>query len=276
MILPVRLEPDAITQPGPADALASDEAAVRAIAGVMVTELGLPLPTEFTVFVHPTTASYAEGLARAGEMPGWRAAEIAAYSVGLSQHRRVFINADVLGGRPRSTWLGLVAHELTHLAQYELSGGRRGASEQWLREGMADWVACRILERLGESSFSTERNQAILALAQDLATLEEHPVDLTELGNPGGWEARHLRSGDRLTYRLAFLLTDELISRYGFGRMVAYFRTFADSDDRPGNFERVFGLPLSAFESEAVARIRHEVVEASGTGPATPPRRRQQ
>ncbi|MBI3457933.1 MAG: hypothetical protein HY002_19320 [Candidatus Rokubacteria bacterium] len=155
----------------------------------------------------------------------------------------------------------MVTHELTHVAQYELSGGRRGHSEQWLREGMAEWVACWMLDRLGESTFFHERYQAGKAVALDLPALQSDPPDLVDLGRPGGWETRHLRSGDRITYRLAFLLTDELVRRHGFDRLIAYFRAFADSDDRFGHFQRTFGRSLREFEADALSRIRDEVEE---------------
>jgi hypothetical protein len=153
----------------------------------------------------------------------------------------------------------VVAHELTHLAQYELSGGRRARSEQWLREGMADWVTSRVLERLGEGTFRHRRQQACGAVARGLSALGGEPFDLTDLGNPGAWEVRALGAEGRLAYRLAFLLTDDLIRRHGFKSLIAYFRAFAESDDRPHHFQRVFGLSLKEFEHAAPARVREEV-----------------
>ncbi len=47
-------------------------------------------------------------------------------------------------------------------------------------------------------------------------------------------------AGDRLTYGIAFLLTDDLIRHRGFESLRAYFRAFADSDDRFGHFRRAF------------------------------------
>ena len=46
-----------------------------------------------------------------------------------------------------SEWLRLIAHELTHVSQFELAGGE-GRAEQWLAEGMAEHVAFQVLERL--------------------------------------------------------------------------------------------------------------------------------
>lgn len=263
-VLPVRVEPDTLAAWAHTRTPTDYGSAVRVIAAVMVLELELPLPDRFTVFVYPSRAGYQAGLVREGRLPPARAAEIAGYSVGLGQHRRLFVNDEALRGARRSVWLGVVAHELTHLAQYELTGGRRGRSEQWLREGMADWVAFRVLERLGEDTLHRQRERTLSAVAAALPAFRDDPLDLVVLGSPTGWAARSVRSGGRLTYGLAFLLTDDLIRRRGFESLRAYFRVFADSDDRFGHFRRAFGLSLTTFQSEALGRIRKE-----GTGGAT-------
>ncbi len=267
-VRPIRLDAEALAQP--ATPSTGYEPAVRSIAAVMVHDLALPLPPEVLVFVYPTRTAYAAGLADVPGMPESRAREIAGYSVGLGQRGRLFINDGALRDAPRSVWLGILAHELTHVAQYELSGGVRGQSEQWLREGMADWVACQVLERLGAGTFRDERAQAMQAVAMDLPRLRSDAVDLVDLGRPQGWETRHLRSGERLTYRLAFLLTDELVRRRGFDRLVAYFRAFANSDDRAGNFEAAFGVTLTQFQAEALARLRDEARIAVTPAPPWP------
>ena len=267
-VRPVRLDADALAVPGTPPT--GYEAAVRSIAAVMARDLALPLPPEVTLYVYPSRTAYAAGLADAAGMPASRAREIAGYSVGLGQRGRLFIHDGALRDTPRSVWLGILAHELTHVAQYELSGGRRGQSEQWLREGMADWVACQVLERLGAGTFRDERAQAMQAVAMDLPRLRSDAVDLVDLGRPQGWESRHLRSGERLTYRLAFLLTDELIRRHGFDRVMAYFRAFADSDERSRHFETAFGVTLAQFEADALARLRHEAEIAVTPAPPWP------
>ncbi len=270
LVLPIRLAPETLTGVDFAGSPRSYEAAARAIAALLIAEFGVPLPAELTVFVYPTRAAYAEGLAQAAQMPAARAAEVDDYSVGLAQARRLFLNEEAFRDSPRAAWLAIVAHELTHLAQYELSGGRRGSSEQWLREGLADWVACRVIERLGEGTFVGERDKALDAVALKERSIRDNPPDLVELGEPHGWEARHLRSGGHLTYGVAFLMTDELIRRHGLERLVAYFRMFADSDDRFGNFTRAFGASLREFEQEALRQIRVELAERRDRAVAWP------
>ncbi|MBI2216112.1 MAG: hypothetical protein HYU51_02345 [Candidatus Rokubacteria bacterium] len=278
-VLPVQIDPD----PAPTSAglaVRGYDSGVRAIAYLMVTELRLPLPGQLTVFVYPTRAEYERGLIRDGGLSATGAVRIARASLGLARHRRLFVNDEALRGSPRRAWLSLVAHELAHLTQYELAGGRRGRSEQWLREGMADWVATRILERLGEAGVNT-RQRALRAVAA-ADTDGREPVDLVVLGHPRGWNARLSAIGTAPTYGLALLLTDELVRRHGFDRLIGYFRAFARADDRFGQFRRAFGESLGEFERGALDRIRQEArrappaVECDGfsppdTGPEVPP-----
>ena len=258
LILPVSIEPEVLQAGARPGSVRSYESAVHAVASIMVAELGLPLPQRLTVFVYPSRAAYAAGLASVGRMSPQRAEKIAAYSVGLGQHRRLFINDEALRGACPSVWLAVLAHELTHSAQYELSGGRRGRSEQWLREGMADWVAVRVLERLGETTFPRRRERALGEVALAWSGREDTRFDLIELGGPLGWERRHLGSG-QLTYRLAFLATDALIHRSGLDKLIDYFRAFADSDDRFNHFQAAFGVSLEEFEIDALRRIRTDL-----------------
>jgi hypothetical protein len=244
--------------------ISSYEEAVRTITGIMVHELDVPLSGPLTVFVYPTREAYAEGLVDIGRLPPDQAARIAAYSVAVTEHGRLFINDRRMRDLPRSAWLALIAHELTHHAQYQLSGGRRGRSEQWLREGMADWVACQVLDRLGYTTLRHERERALQEVAAARPELASNPLDLVELGRPRGWEARHLEPDGRLVYRLAFLLTDDLIRRHRWPRLLDYFRAFAASEQRFDEFQRAFGESLEKFGADALARLRNDLVRREG------------
>ena len=76
--------------------------------------------------------------------------------VAVSGYRRVLINDAAVRELPWPYRIALLAHELTHTIQYEWGGGTRGTSEQWLREGFADWVEMETLVALG----FTTREQA--------------------------------------------------------------------------------------------------------------------
>jgi hypothetical protein len=100
-------------------------------------------------------------------------------------------------------------------------------------------------------------------VARGLPALREAPPDLVDLGNPRGWETRAFGAEGWIVYRLAFLLTEDLIRRRSFESLIAYFQAFADSEDRLRHFQRVFGLSLKEFERAALARILAEAQRCS-------------
>ncbi len=263
-VLQFWIAPDPLAVPAASGEITNYEEAVRAITGIMVRELDMPLSGPLTVFVYATREAYAAALVSTeGLVPG-QAAKIAAYSVAVTDHDRLFINDADMRDLPQREWLAIIAHELAHHAQYQLSGGRRGRSEQWLREGMADWVACRVLDRLGLTTFRDERERALHEIAIGWPEVARKRLDLVELGRPRGWEARHLQPDGHLVYRLAFLLTDDLIRQHRWSRLLDYFRAFAESDERFDEFQRAFGESLEQFGVDAFARLRHDLVGREG------------
>src|SRR5262249_56950243 len=97
-----------------------------------------------------------------------------------------------------------------------------GRAEQWLAEGMAEWVAFTSLERLG---LDTLANRRVLATAgiRNHAALVAARLDLETLGHPRGFTVRHLQEGPLPTYQLAFLMPHYLIERDGLDRWRCYY-----------------------------------------------------
>lgn len=146
---------------------------------------------------------------------------------------------------------------MTHLCQIELAEGE-GRGEQWLAEGMAEWVAFTVLERLGLDTRQNRRDLARHGI-RNFAALAAAKLDLETLGTPRGFTIRHQREGSLPTYQLAFLMADYLIARDGLPKVEDYFRLFATSRDRKGNFERAFGQTLGEFEHEVVTYLRASI-----------------
>ena len=248
LVLPVAFE-----DPAPAATLRypedfrSHEATVRGVASLLSRDLALPVPDRVMVYIYTTRAVFEQGLMNDGRLPAVRAAELSEFAVGVGKRRQLLLQDE--GSQPAAReWLRLVAHELTHVAQIELAQGE-GRAEQWLAEGMAEWAAFTVLERLGLDTLA-ERRAAALGHVRQQAALRGAHLDLETLGTPRGFTVRHLREGSLPTYQLSFLMTDYLIRRHGFDGLVEYYRSFAAGQPRHDAFRVAFGQSLEEFEGE--------------------------
>jgi hypothetical protein len=257
LVLPFTLDRTTLASP-PADTaqFATHEDAIRGIAAILAVDLQLPMPTSFTAYVYAGREGFERGLVTDAHVSPIRAAELSEFAVGIGKRRQLLLTDE--GGAARSReWLRLIAHELAHVSQIELAQGE-GRAEQWLAEGMAEWVAFNVLERLKLDTVANRRTMAVAGI-RNHAALVAARLDLETLGNPRGFTVRHLREGSLPTYQLAFLMGDYLIERDGFPRMVAYFRSFERRQDRHANFRETFGQSLEQFELEVLGHLRSVV-----------------
>jgi hypothetical protein len=211
------------------------------------------MPSSFTAYVYSGRDGFERGLVSDAQVSPLRAAELSEFAVGIGKRRLLLLNDE--GGTARGReWFRLIAHELAHVSQIEMAQGE-GRAEQWLAEGMAEWVAFNVLERLGLDTV-TKRRAIATAGIRNHAALVAARLDLETLGNPRGFTVRHLREGSLPTYQLAFLMADYLIARDGFPRVVAYFRSFERRQDRHTNFRDTFGQSLELFELEVLGHLK--------------------
>ena len=106
--------------------------AVDEVVTVM-RDLGLVLPAGVQVYVYDTRAAFRRGLIDEAYVATDRVEEIASFAAGLARPGRVLLHSKAARGRRE--WRRLIAHELTHVAQFALAGGD-GRADQWLAEGV--------------------------------------------------------------------------------------------------------------------------------------------
>jgi hypothetical protein len=229
------------------------------VVTVITRDLGLPLPAGTRVHVYATREAFRRGLVLDAAMGEAGADELAAFAIGIARPGRALLNGRVADGG--SEWLRLVAHELAHVAQFELAGGE-GRAEQWLAEGMAEHVAFQTLERLGAGSLATHRRLALVRVQKQPAFAGGR-LDLGTLGSPRDFTLRHQREGSVETYHLSFLLADYLAERHGFPALVDYFARLKREPSEQA-FAAAFGTTLAAFETEALVHLQNLIAARGG------------
>src|SRR5438046_9574848 len=237
VVIPFSIDPATIPVPRDARARTNHEAAVRGLTSILVRDRGLPMPASFTLYVYGGRPPVEHGRGQDAQVAPTRAAELSEFAVGIGKRRQLLLNDD--GAQPRGReWLRLIAHELAHVSQIEMAQGE-GRAEQWLAEGMAEWVAFTSLERLGLDTLANRRALATAGIRNHAALVADR-LDLETLGNPRGFTVRHLKEGSLPTYQLAFLMADYLTDRDGFARVVGYFRPLERRPARHATFRHTF------------------------------------
>ena len=217
------------------------DTALVSIARLMEQELGLPaIPVN--LYFYQDREAFRAAL-EAGGYDGDLAVDAAATMSAITGHRRVLLNDAALRPLDWPFRIALLAHELTHTVQYELSGGRRGSSEQWLREGFAEWVEVQVLTRLGFTSQEHARR-----VAADRVRRTRGLPPLVAMVTFPEWVRAGLEVGTEGIYAQALLAADALVDRHGVPAVLDYFRSFEASEDRLDNFRRAFGEDLESFD----------------------------
>ena len=222
----------------------------------VLRELKLPLPPTTRVYIYSSRQAFRRGIVEDGQLSPDGADELAAFAVGLARPGRVLLNGKLADAG--SEWLRLVAHELTHVAQFQLAGGE-GRADQWLAEGVAEHVAFQALERMGVGSLERHRKVA-LRRARGQAAVAQSRLDLATLGSPRQFTLRHQREGSTATYHLTFLLADYLVQQQGFDKIVQYFSRLRTRSSAAA-FAVTFGQTLEAFEREVLPYLKRAMAD---------------
>ena len=238
--------------PPPLPAEAADARVLSTVSWVLTQRLGLPLALPVRAYFYGSREAFERGLVSEAGAEPWLARDQASFATGVGNASGIFLRADKLATAPLVARAGLYAHELTHMSQYELAGGRRATSEQWIREGFADWVKFRTLDALSLRPFAESRRR-IIEEVRRAGPVDGFPA-LGVLVSSRQWVGARESAGVPATYGQAFLATDWLVERYGIEKVIEYFRRFGRLDDRVFNFRTVFGVPPGQFAQEFRAR----------------------
>jgi hypothetical protein len=223
--------------------------AAATVVAISERELGFPpFPVTFRFYAHQD--AFEKALLGVGYEPALARAT-ANTMTAVGGHRGVMLNEMRLAMLPWGERVALLAHEMGHSLQYELGGGRRGTSDQWLREGFAEWLAVRVVERLDRVSLAAIRS----ARQSDVRTAGRAKVPpLADLVTFPQWVRAGERQGPAI-YALSFVAVDLLLERHGVPAVVEYFKRFAVSEDRIANFRAAFGEDIDAFEAALSERV---------------------
>lgn len=239
-----------VRPPSHVDQIHNYEGAVAAIAAVLERELGVaPFPVTFHFY--PNAKAFEAALVGFGQDPAM-ARDTAAAMLGVGMHSRVLLNNESLAHISWPNRVRVLSHELIHSLQYELAGGIRGTSEQWLREGFAEWAALMVLDRLRGPSLRGLRDQQLGLLRGSDRSRAPRLDDMVDFKQ---WLAVANRR-DIAPYAQAFLTVDFLVERHGAPAIVEYFRQFTSTRNYHLAFRRGFGEERAAFEAAVDERLQ--------------------
>jgi hypothetical protein len=250
----VIVPPDGGTSGGPRNNAYA--ATLTSVLDALEQELTLP-PLDVSLVLFPTRGAFEQGLLDSGYTTALARSASSFNAIGGA--RAVLINADTADGLTRVQRTRLIAHEVTHTLQYQLGGGTRGSSEQWLREGFAEWVACRITARLGLASLASLRDDLVGQLGAARMGLPPAPFD--KLATFPQWVEAQQRYEAPL-YTQAFIAAELLVEMRGVAAMLRYFEYFKTAQDRQRAFVDAFGLEPAAFERTFTRRWQESVARA--------------
>jgi hypothetical protein len=219
--------------------------ALVSIAAVTEKDLGLP-KLKASIHFFPTREALQAALEGQGALPDL-ARDTAAVMMAIGGPGSVFINEAAFADLNWNSRIAVLAHELAHTMQYELSNGRRGTSDQWLREGFAEWVQAHVLDALGVMRRDDIRTRSVRWVRDRHARKSLPPI--AELATFPDWVSFHNGRARDSLYPYAFVATDFLIQRHSVEAVTTYFTLFADSDDRFANFAKAFGEQWSTFDA---------------------------
>jgi hypothetical protein len=226
--------------------------ALATITSVMRSDLHLPVGDTSLMFYRDRDA-FRDALIQNG-YDRQLAIDAARTMTAVSGFRRVLLNDEIVEAMEWPSRVGLLAHELTHSLQYDVARGRRGTSDQWLREGFAAWVEIEVLIALRLTTRQDARRLAVQRV-RDAGPLPP----LRELVTFPQWVSMAQRTGTDAIYGQAMLAASQLIERHGAPAVVGYFGRFSRSNARQANFRDSFNENFRDFDQKFSTYLKTQV-----------------
>ena len=240
-------------------------AALAAIMLVMVRDFGLPAIDGGSVTLYPSQKAFEAGVVahisanteRLHKQLGPRAKPLnesavvasatitAVGSNAVGMYKNVLINEWRITKYSWLEWIRVLAHELTHTTQFELTDGRF-LPDQWLNEGFAEWVGYKVVQSFGAQDFAVSRKVVLDSIVT--ATSRQTFPTLSQLARNPDWITWTRTLGRPATYGQGFIAVDYLIQERGLSAVIEYYRLFKKLNNRERNFVTAFGESVSAFD----------------------------
>ncbi len=228
-------------------------ASAQAVIAVIVNRLALPFPSA-RMLVFEDHAAFEAALIEHLKLSPEVAKTTASFAKAAVGPGHLLLNHPAMQTIGQEEQLITMAHEMTHLVQAALNGGRALWRYHWLTEGFAEWVAFRVVYELGAADFSLQRQKMLIQVrpiwqAGQLARLEQ-------MDRFDEWVKVRAARGFNATYPFAFFAAEFLIERHTLPQVTAYFRAFSQSTNAANNFQVTFGETLQDFQLDLNVQLK--------------------
>lgn len=230
----VKLEDLPTFRPSSPRDIKTAEQALAAVITVCRDDLKLPVVKSFQAKFYKNSQSFATyGV-------DWRAFPIdVEHAAAFARESDIHIDlqkVDKQSGWAIFTWL--LAHEYGHTVHHQVAGVIP-ATDPWVTEGFAEWVAAKVFDALGWQPYGHAVHRSATEAAKRLDILPP----LTELRHYQAWQRRLTRYyGHIQTYSLALVAVDRLIRRKQLGSAVPLLSA--------SGFNEAMGGPYDEFDRE--------------------------
>ena len=228
----------------------------EAASSLFPTVAGLPVPQEPVALY---LFADGDGFRRlTSELTGLPPDAIHTFEGGRSYatgaRRGVYLNVGAIASADQAA--RLVAHELVHLAERDLIGGR--TVPRWFSEGLAEHVAQRVMATVDTPSAAERqwRRSAVVASGLHRSTA----IPMSALTTPAQWSNVAAAGYDRFIYAEALLAVDWLIARSGLDSPARILGEVARDIPFGVALERIVGVPLGTLDSQLDTALRADLL----------------